>query len=511
MAARFWVGGTGNWDASDTTHWSATSNGAGGASVPGSSDDVTFDASSGGGTVSVTATATALTITGGSFTGTFDTTSQTINSGTFNFSGTGTRTVTLGSSAINLTGTIAATINFSTNTNLTLTANTATFTLSGTTGGVTTAFNFNFNGSSIVMTGGSQQDLSGSGTMTMANFTRTGTATKGIVLNLTSNLTCTGTFNSTGQSAINRIIFKSSVLGTARTITAATVSVNATDLQDITGAGAGSWDLSGASNYSGDCGGNTSITFTTPATQTATGTSSFTWSTHGWTTRVPLPQDDVVINNAFSASQNVTMDMPRMGKSISFSGATGTPGFNINAGTNTMYGSLTLISAMTLAGNNGLTLAGRGSFTLTSAGKQFGTGTFSIAAPGGTYTLQDDLSLLGAFTHTNGTFLTGNFNITTTIFGGSGSSTRTLTLGSSTINLTTTAATTAWNMGTTTGLTFSGASATVVLSTVSTNTRTFSGGGLTYGTLTYTVTGSSGELDITGSNSFGTINFYDLG
>lgn len=42
--ARFWVGGTGNW--SDTTHWSASSGGAGGSSVPSSTDDVTFDGSS---------------------------------------------------------------------------------------------------------------------------------------------------------------------------------------------------------------------------------------------------------------------------------------------------------------------------------------------------------------------------------------------------------------------------------------------------------------------------------
>jgi hypothetical protein len=54
-ASRFWVGGTGNWDASDTTHWAASSGGGGGASVPGSGDTVTLDGSSGGGTVTVTA------------------------------------------------------------------------------------------------------------------------------------------------------------------------------------------------------------------------------------------------------------------------------------------------------------------------------------------------------------------------------------------------------------------------------------------------------------------------
>jgi len=44
MANRYWVGGTGNW--SDTNHWSATSGGSGGASVPTSNDDVFFDANS---------------------------------------------------------------------------------------------------------------------------------------------------------------------------------------------------------------------------------------------------------------------------------------------------------------------------------------------------------------------------------------------------------------------------------------------------------------------------------
>jgi hypothetical protein len=54
MANRFWVGGTGNWDAATTTHWSATTGGAGGASVPTTTDDVFFNANSGAGTVTVT-------------------------------------------------------------------------------------------------------------------------------------------------------------------------------------------------------------------------------------------------------------------------------------------------------------------------------------------------------------------------------------------------------------------------------------------------------------------------
>jgi len=44
MASRYWVGNLGNWN--DTAHWSATSGGAGGASVPGKDDDVFIDANS---------------------------------------------------------------------------------------------------------------------------------------------------------------------------------------------------------------------------------------------------------------------------------------------------------------------------------------------------------------------------------------------------------------------------------------------------------------------------------
>jgi hypothetical protein len=43
MADRYWVGGTGTWDASTTTNWSTTSGGAGGASAPTSADNAYFD------------------------------------------------------------------------------------------------------------------------------------------------------------------------------------------------------------------------------------------------------------------------------------------------------------------------------------------------------------------------------------------------------------------------------------------------------------------------------------
>lgn len=65
MANRYWVGGSGVWDTTTTTNWSATSGGSGGASVPTQNDSVFFD-QAGPYTVTVTGSGTAcldLTVT----------------------------------------------------------------------------------------------------------------------------------------------------------------------------------------------------------------------------------------------------------------------------------------------------------------------------------------------------------------------------------------------------------------------------------------------------------------
>lgn len=70
MANRYWVGGSGTWDAASTTNWSASSGGAGGASVPTAADAVLFDAASGGGTCTIAATVPCLTLNLTGYTGT---------------------------------------------------------------------------------------------------------------------------------------------------------------------------------------------------------------------------------------------------------------------------------------------------------------------------------------------------------------------------------------------------------------------------------------------------------
>lgn len=70
-ASRYWVGGgaSANWSATGNTNWSATSGGANNASVPSSTDDVTFDGAGGSGnsssTVSATITNLSFTVTSG--------------------------------------------------------------------------------------------------------------------------------------------------------------------------------------------------------------------------------------------------------------------------------------------------------------------------------------------------------------------------------------------------------------------------------------------------------------
>src|SRR5579859_93979 len=129
MAARFWVGGTGTWDLSSTTHWATSSGGTSGASAPGASDTVTFDGNSGGGTVTVAfgGSGTFSSLTTSAFTGTLDfsANNDNISIGTFNDAGTGTHTINMGNGTWTLTAASGTVWNLS-GASLTLNANGST-------------------------------------------------------------------------------------------------------------------------------------------------------------------------------------------------------------------------------------------------------------------------------------------------------------------------------------------------------------------------------------------------
>lgn len=183
MAARFWVGGTGTWDATNTANWSATSGGAGGASVPGAADTVTIDASSGAGTITVNGNFTITSLTCGAMNMTLDfsANNNNITMTTFNGGGTGTRTVNMGNGTWTLTG--AGTQNvFGVSSNLTLNAGDSNVVLSNTGN---TAITLN---------------LTTGATLNKLTFSR-GASTGVNTIGLGNNPTTINTFISTGTAA----------------------------------------------------------------------------------------------------------------------------------------------------------------------------------------------------------------------------------------------------------------------------------------------------------------------
>lgn len=463
--------------------------------------NTTFNAASGGSwqfADAFSCGAATLTLTKGTL---LDTNGQTVTCGTFSSSNTNVRTLTLGASSF----TSSVDWLVTTSTNLTLNANTSLISCTGSSA--------TFNGGGLTY---NNVTLSGpntpvvTGANTFANLTRTGTAVKTDGLSLGANQTITGTLTINGNSVTNRVLVRTSTLGTAFTLTAATlVCTNVIEFRDITGAGTATWTTAASgATYFGDCGGNSGITFTTAATQTANGTTSFSWSTAArWTSRTPLPQDDVVINNAFSATQTVTLDMPRAGKSITWSNTGNSVAWAKTTAT-TMYGSLVMTgtSLLTNSGTVGFTMEGRGAFTWTSAGQTF-TNSLTVAMFGGTLTMQDAFLSSSTGTHTHGTWDFNNFSSQFTTFSSNASSTRTLTLGSAAMTLT--ASGTVFTSATPTGLTVTATTGTIKVIDTSASTVTFSGGGKKWGNLWFSRGASTASITLLGSNTF--IDFKDDG
>lgn len=184
MANRFWVGGSGTWDGSNTANWSTTSGGASGASVPGSSDDVIIDGHASGlngGTITVNTNFSVLSINCSTMVGTLDfgtnNNSPTIGNNGWNNSGTSTRTINLGSGTFTFTMTNISVLVWGTTTNLTLGANTATFLFTGNSAngrtiGLSGATLANLPSISIAAnTGTGTWDIGGAGTQTIPTLT----------------------------------------------------------------------------------------------------------------------------------------------------------------------------------------------------------------------------------------------------------------------------------------------------------------------------------------------------
>lgn len=195
------------------------------------------------------------------------------------------------------------------------------------------------------------------------------------------------------------------------------------DFRDIVGAGTANWDLSAITGGSGDCGGNSGITFT-PAEnvyhyRAAAGGSN--WSTEnlwfkgtggtGGASRVPLPQDTAIFDaNTFPAGSNsVYLNVPRIG-SVNMSGVDKAFTF-ILGNAFECYGSFILSPNVTNSGGSTVTFRGRGNHSINTFGKLF-YGGLVVETIGGVYTLQSNFAnSLNPFYINSGTFDANDYSL----------------------------------------------------------------------------------------------------
>lgn len=460
--------------------------------------------------------------------GTLDTNGQTCNWGAFNSSHSNTRTLTLGSSAVNCFGaTNGSSWQCSTSTNMTLNAGTSHITMSSS--------GANFMGSSLTY-----YDLSFTGiscpvlnafTGSARNITRTTSAGLGRALQTSASFTVTGVFTLTGNSTTNRMLFCSNDFDGARVIslgTTGTVVAQYCDFINITFTGTNT-PFTGTSL--GDAGGNTGITFDAPVTRYWVGNGGSWSDTSHWSTfsggaggaSVPLIHDTVIFDNnsITSAGQTITQDIERV-NSLDFSNVLNSPTY-ANSATNNfpfsiVFGDVVFSSGMTTSGSGNIIIRGgnqgNSDCNLTTNGVSVSQSIRAALKSGRTMTITDNLtcaSQLGFGTGSGGmagggTLIVNNVNITIASFtcDSSANKTRVINMGSGTWTLTGTG--TVWNAANATGLTINAQTSTIVISDTSATSKTFAGLSLTYNNLTVTG-GGSGAILFTNTAVFNVLTF----
>lgn len=478
MAARYWVGGTGAWDSTNTTNWSATSGGAGGASVPGAADAPNFDANSGTGTVTFTNSAVttgavthnapnitlslgAAISSSGSFTvsaGAFITNGYSVTALTLTSNVSTTRSISLGSSLVTLTSTGAA-INFTTTTALTFNAGTSSIVFPNTS---TATFEFDglsFYDVSFTSTNSTSIVINRPGTFRNLSFVGTN-ASIGILTVLlgdnaattSTNITITGTLSVTGTTPIKRVFFcpVTNNRQLAVTLTCNAVSsIDNCDFYEVIFAGncISGGNLTGTSV--GDGGGNSGITFSTPKTVYWVGASGAAWYSANWATssggtgaaaNMPLPQDTMIIDDFAPASAGTVgpgASARAVAGAIDFSARTLPVTFTstLSSARGFWFGSMTLNASMTLnLGTAAIYFAGATVKTLISAGQAFNRINIESLASGGL--IIGDALIVNFIVMFGGSINTNGYSLTVDTFTGSGFTTsKTLNFGASTVTL----------------------------------------------------------------------------
>jgi hypothetical protein len=380
--------------AATTTGQTVTTNGV---TLTGGS--VVFDGVGGGWSLGSALTVTGnITVTNGAFaTANFAVTAANLLS-----SNTNTRSISLGSSSVTLSG--ATPVVFSVPTGLTLTAGTSTITCSGANptfagGGLA------FHNVSFTTTGASSKTISGSNTFNNLTVASTaGTRETFVFFGASQTVNGTLTFGA-ANTAIRRIRVSSDVVGVSRTLTAAAVAALADlDFRDIAAAGVSApW----SGTRLGDCLGNSDITFDAGVNKFWNLAAGGNWSDTAWAltsggavnvNNFPLPQDTAVVENTgLTANNTITVQNNWQIGELNASTRTDAATFVLAS---SVYKNLTLSSAITLSGTTALAIAGRGTQTITSAGCTF-TNPISVTSAG-TVSFADALSVNNTFTFASG-------------------------------------------------------------------------------------------------------------
>ena len=445
MADRYWILGTGTWDATNTANWSDSSGGLGGFSVPTAADDVYFDANS-----NVLATA---------FTVTMANTPRVCR----DFLASGLDGVmTLAGSAIGLT--VSGSLTFQA-TNFTRTYTGTTTFNATTTGKTVTTYGVSF-GAAVTFDG-----VGGGWTLgdafTVAGATNTTTLTNG-TLDIQSYTLSTGRFNSSNSNT-RTIAFGTgqiSCTGTGTVWTTATVTgltTTGTQVVNVTSTG------------------STAITVSVGALSEANSISfNFTGGTYAlsW-------------GGSNSAVRN-----------LNFTGYAGTLGQVLII---TVYENLILSTGMSLTAST-FEWRFRGTSGTQQITTNTKTLDFPVTfnGVGGTFQLQDALTMASTRTATltNGTLDLFGQTLTVGTAFTTAAGTKNLTFNAGTL-VCPTAAATAFNNNSPTGFTTTAGTGTGTISMTAATAKTFVGGGSAFNcTLNQ---GGAGDLTITGSNTFGNI------
>lgn len=425
MADRYWVGGAGTWDTT-TTHWSATSGGAAGASVPTSSDNAIFNASSGGGAVTVSGSRTCLDLNCTGFTGTL--------------TGTASPVITLSGSL-----TLASGMVFNTTSGPTLTFNRTTAGGTITTAGKTVrAVNIGGTGLGLAL----QDALTSNAVVTL---------NAGTLALASYSLTCSAFASSNSN---------------ARTLSFGTGQINCTGSGPV-------WSMSTVTNLT--------VTGTPVVNVTSVGSTGITVATG------PLSEANSISFNFTGGTYPLSFATSSF-KHLDFTGYAGTQG--VTSSGLTIYGDFKAASGIGSFGSATFKSTSATTRNITTFGVPFTGVTFDGA--GGSWRLQDALTLLGSINFTRGSFSANGYNVTANAFISNNSNVRVIDFGSGTWTLASDTST--FFMPTATNATLTGSG--VINFTGPVNPVLRCGGSFTFPAINLGSADPSVTLDVYGSHTF---------